>query len=311
MNKPTLQILLIAALIAGCSGSGGGGGAAVGLGIGGGESDQNSSGSLLVDVGSNFMPNGTGGYLRAGVKLLSSFTITEADEDAMGRAVAVMITNTYPPVADRSLNDYVAKVGYTVTEVTPRADKNFVFAVLDTDEVGAYSGPNGYVMITRGAVARMRDEAELAGVLGHEIAHVCHEDALNAIRLARQSDAAAQAAETALNKNDNAGAFNGLIDLTNETVFKKGYDRRQELDADQAAVVYISDAGYDPSSYQRFVDRIAAEQGNGATRLFATHPGFDERKKAVADAIAKTGKAGVGATNADRFLAATAGIRPQ
>jgi predicted Zn-dependent protease len=215
------------------------------------------------------------------------------------------VTSTYGVIHNPQLNDYVALVGYTVAEGSPRPGGNFLFAVLDTDEVGAYSGPNGYVMITRGAIRHMRDESELAGVLGHEIAHVCHHDGLNAIRAAKQSDAGAQALKTAIGNNNGAAVFDAATDMAFDAIFKKGYDKAQELDADRDSVKYIAAVGYDPAGYENFVARIAAEQGNGGADLFATHPGFNERIKVVADAVAATGQGGRGATNRERFLANT------
>jgi predicted Zn-dependent protease len=164
-------------------------------------------------------------------------------------------------------------------------------------------------MITRGSLKHMRDEAELAGVLAHEIAHVCHEDGLNAVKNAKTNDALATAASTAADHSDNFGLLDASSDLLFRNVFTKGYDRDQELKADRSAVHYMSLAGYDPSSYQRFIDRIASEQHGGQGGLFSTHPGFRERKDVVAKEIAQIGKGGTGATNADRFARETASIQ--
>jgi|GEM_PF-1006614 len=280
---------------------------------GSGTNSPNSGGSAAPAFGLNLgipgVPGNAFGYAQAGLTLLSSFTIPPESEDAWGQAIAISVTNDTPIVSDQRLNDYVAMVGYTVADGTPHPDGNYVFGVLDTDRVGAYSGPNGYVMITRGSIMHMRDESELAGVLGHEMAHVCHHDGLHAIQTAKRSDAVAQAASTAIGNNDRTGAFNCVVDLGLDTIVKKGYDRSQELDADRDAVKYIAAAGYDPAGYERFVNRIADEQGGKQTDLFSTHPGFNERRGVVATAVRDTGRAGQGATMRERFDAETASIR--
>ena len=275
----------------------------------GGTQQSSGSGNFLVDIGSGFVPGGAGGYVVAGTKFAQAMNLNEKDEDQLGQTVAIQITNARHVSEDHSLSDYVALVGYTVSEASPRPDGNFVFGILDTDEVGAYSGPNGYIMITRGSLKHMRDEAELAGVLAHEIAHVCHEDGLNAVKNAKTNDALATAASTAANRSDNFGLLDASSDLLFRNIFTKGYDRDQELNADRSAVHYMAAAGYDPASYQRFIERISGEQHSGQGGLFSTHPGFDERKNVVAEEIARTGKGGIGGTNADRFMTETASIK--
>ena len=108
--------------------------------------------------------------------------LSEADEDELGKSVAILITNRYPPSDDKKLIQYVNLVGYTLVESSRKPDKQYTFGVLETDDIGAYSGPNGYVMITHGAIKSMQDEAELAGVLAHELTHVIDRHGLEAAR---------------------------------------------------------------------------------------------------------------------------------
>src|SRR5437763_9836428 len=124
----------------------------------------------------------------------------DADEDELGKAVAILVTNKYAPSDDKKLIQYVNLVGYTLVSASKKPDGHYVFGVLDTDDIGAYSGPNGYIMITRGALKSMRDEAELAGVLAHEMTHVIEQHGLQAAKTeARKAgfmDAAANILQT-------------------------------------------------------------------------------------------------------------------
>src|SRR5207302_9232565 len=76
-------------------------------------------------------------------------SINESDQQAMGESVAMTITSRYPVVRDQQLNQYVTLVGLTLANQSSRPDGNWLFCVVDTPEVNAFSGPDGYVMLTR------------------------------------------------------------------------------------------------------------------------------------------------------------------
>jgi predicted Zn-dependent protease len=213
----------------------------------------------------------------------------------MGQSVAVAITNRYGLDSNEALNKYVTLVGMTVAAATPRADSTFNFGVLNTDEVNAYAGPNGYIMITRGALARMQDESELAGVLAHEIAHVTDKHGLNAMKTAGLTEAGMQAANT----NQRFAQWNRATDTIAEKLINGQYSQDQEGRADLLAVDYLVASGYDPNGYHRFLQRMAAGNHSGGD-LMSTHPGLGDRANRVAGKINQKGNPG-GATLADRF----------
>jgi predicted Zn-dependent protease len=312
-HRKIISITSALALViaAGCNKSGGSFSSFSGNGFGspgGGSSSSSSSNNLIFSSAQQQMPGNSGGYLEAGRQAFSGLKLGPRDEDAMGQGVAISVTSRYPIIDNDALNQYVALVGFTVADASSRPDGHFVFGVLDTPEVGAFSGPNGYVMITRGALMQMQDESELAGVLGHEIAHVCHHDGLHAVQHAKLSGAAAQAAQTAMENNQTAALFDSAVDSTTDVVLVKGYDKNQEIAADKDAVKYMTAAGYDPAGYEHFVNRMAAKNPRGNGGLFSTHPGFAQRSAAVTRAVDATGKSGTGATDAARFHDAVAGI---
>jgi predicted Zn-dependent protease len=252
------------------------------------------AGGLVGSVTGKPMPAGSDKLISAGQKAVAATTLGEAQEDALGQSVAISATNRYRLDPNESLNKYVTLVGLTVASASPRPDGNYVFGVLDSDEVNAFSGPNGYILITRGAILRMQDEAELAGVLAHEIAHIVNHDGLNAVKNAGYADAFAEAAKAA---DTRAAAFGQLTDGVVDVVMKKGYSRGQEFSADADAVKYLVAARYDPSSYLKYVKRLGATRSTG-NPLMSTHPGLEERASKIAAAIGtRTG----GATLKDRF----------
>jgi predicted Zn-dependent protease len=216
----------------------------------------------------------------------------------------VALTNQYGVSADARLKHYVMLVGLTVASASPNPNGNWVFGVLESSDVNAFSGPNGYVFVTRGAIARMHDEAELAGVLAHEISHVCTHDGLKQVQAAEQRGA--------LSETMKAGApeqqqFAALADAGVDAITKQGYTQPQEFAADTGGVGIMAAAGYDPASYLRFLQRLAVHGGgSGAGGVMSTHPGLGDRVLRVSRQL--QGRPAGGATLAERF-AANVGVR--
>jgi predicted Zn-dependent protease len=235
---------------------------------------------------------------RAGGQLVEAESINDSDQQAMGESVAMAVTSRYPIVRDNRLNQYVALVGLTLANASNRPDANWLYAVVETPEVNAFSGPDGYILITRGLVRDLHDESELAGVLAHEMAHVLEKHGLQAVKQAGR----AKAFSSALQADERLGAFsdatNGLVD----TVLVKGYDRKQEEEADARAVRLVINAGYDPLGYYNFLQRLAKEQSSsGGGGAMSTHPGAGERAKKVRQRIDELAPAKQGAINRERF----------
>jgi predicted Zn-dependent protease len=233
--------------------------------------------------------------LGKGAKALS---LSEKDEPALGESVALQATNRYPIYQDQNLNKYVTLVGRTVGAASALPNIKYYFAILDTDQVNAFSGPHGFVFITRGALSRMKDESELAGVLGHEIGHICKHHGLNAVRTAATADTA----KTLAQSDQRVAGFTQGADDLGDVIMNKGFSQPQEEEADQEGVKYAIAAGYNPDGYLHFLQRLQAEQGQGG-HPFGTHPGIADRVKKVQDQIAKSGKGGQGASLQDRFVA--------
>ena len=293
---PGARTLILAGvlLLPGAAGCGGGGG-----GSGGG------GGAGFPSLGSNFtlgslVGGRTGQYLDAGGKGVSALTMNETDEDNLGQTVAIAATNQWGLYDNEALTKYVTMVGLTLADVTPNPGGNWVFGVLDSSDVGAYSGPNGYVLVTRGAIAAMQDEAELAGVLAHEMAHVLNRDGFKAVQNAKRNEAVLQGLSAA---DQRIAMFNQASDFMVNKVLKSGWDQGQETAADSRAVQLLHAAGYDATGLARFLQRMeAAKGGGGNAKPFGTHPGTSER---VGRITSQAGGKG-GATQAARFARAKA-----
>jgi predicted Zn-dependent protease len=200
--------------------------------------------------------------------------ITEEEEIKLGADVSQKVRERFGVVQNAAVHKYVTLVGTVLTQQTSRPRLPWTFIVLDTDGVNAFAAPGGYVHITRGALALIKSEAELAGVLGHEIAHVTQKHTVNAIR--KSKGVQIGTSETLANR----GAFlDQLANRAYSMVREYSFDRGDELDADKEGLLLVQKASYAGTGLSEFLARLA-ERNKGASErngLFASHPETQER----------------------------------
>ena len=174
--------------------------------------------------------------------------LTEEEELETGQRYHAQLIQQYPPYPDPSLQAYVTRVGQSLAAVSHREILTFRFTVLDTPEINAFALPGGFVYITRGLLAYLNSEAELAGVLGHEIGHITARHSVRQQSTARVTDFVGEWLDIATGQEPARGVFTQLgFALT------RGYGRRHELEADQLGMEYLARAGYPP---QKMIDVI-------------------------------------------------------
>ena len=224
--------------------------------------------------------------------------ITEDDEQRLGAAVSEKVRIRYGVVQDKAVHRYVGLVGTLLAQASTRPNLPWTFIVLDTDGVNAFAAPGGYIHITRGALALMNSEAELAGVLAHEIIHVTEKHTINAIRKGKMIQMGAD--ETLAG---NAKLFSALVDKTTELVMA-GFGRNEELASDRDGLVLANRVGYSPSGLGEFLTRLSERNKASSEKqgLFASHPEMQERLDKLARQI-KDQKLDATAVLADRFKA--------
>jgi len=222
--------------------------------------------------------------------------ISTDKEIEIGRGIAATIAGRFPVSGDATLTQYVNLVGLTVASQNPRGDITYHFAVLETPTVNAYAAPGGYVFITRGALGLIENEAELAGVLAHEVGHVNQRHVINQIR---KSDTMREVR----NQLDIRGNTLDKVVGTGSNALFMGLSRGDELEADSLGIEYASAAGYDAGGLASFVARLDRHAGEGpVSEFFATHPRPDERVGRL-HAIAQRENLGSGVTLAERYRA--------
>ncbi len=240
--------------------------------------------------------------------------VTTSDVQAeieFGREVSARILGRYKAYDSPSLVKYVNLVGLSLARNTNRPELEFHFMALDTSDINAYAAPGGYVFVTKGALQLMKDEAELAGVLAHEITHVTEKQVVKELNIKGSDNSATSGLARLVGGSSESArlAFSQAVDKALDVLFKDGYKREDEAQADRTAVVISAMTGYDAGALARYLDRISAVKGKPTEIIDRTHPPFNERIAMIKDTIGKEGIDAGGKTGKDRFAEATKNLK--
>jgi len=199
-------------------------------------------------------------------------------EIIFGRVLAARILGQYRMYDNDKLNDYINKIGRGLAQFANRPEIEFKFAVVDTNIVNAFAAPGGYIFVTKGALMKMDDEAELAAVLSHEIAHVSEKHIVKELNIKGQDNSSVSGFAQVLGGGTGAmrAVFTQLVDSAAEILFEKGLKKQDEFDADRVSVFISSTAGYDPSALKRYLKKVKGADKE-TKELLGTHPSFDDR----------------------------------
>ena len=205
--------------------------------------------------------------------------VSEPQEIEMGGSIASNVLGAAPLLQNRKVQQYVNDVGRWLTLQTERPDLPWKFAVLDDEDVNAFAAPGGYVLITKGLLSHMKSEAELAGVLAHEISHVLRKHHLNAIKKGARSGLMVEfASKAAESQGANKEALNKLAGAGTE-LYARGLDKDDEYEADRMGVVIAARGGYDPYGLPAVLQTLQGLNANDSklALMFKTHPALGDR----------------------------------
>ena len=209
--------------------------------------------------------------------------MTDAEEATLGANVSERIRTRYGVVQDANVHRYVSLVGTALAQGSTRPALPWTFIVLDTDGVNAFAAPGGYVHITRGALALIKSEAELAGVLGHEIVHITEKHTVKAI----QKNQAVQmgAAETL---SGSAALMDRVVTAVYDNIVERGFGRSEENESDEKGVALASKTGYAPNGLIGFLTTLKDRNKDAKEKrgLFASHPEMQDRLDRITKDIA-------------------------
>ena len=226
--------------------------------------------------------------------------ISYEEEQSIGAAIALQVVARYGGVYDQpEITRYVNLVGRAVALTCDRPDIPYHFAVLNSDSINAFAAPAGYVFVTRGLLKQIRNEAELAAVLGHEIAHVSQKHILEVIQRSKRLAGVSEAGLAYAHQNPDV--FKNLIDAAAKKLLDEGLDQEKELEGDSLGEVFAARVGYDPTAYVMLLNRLRVLKGDDKA-FFKTHPNFSTRINIVQEVIQTHGWKPTGVLLENRFV---------
>jgi predicted Zn-dependent protease len=208
--------------------------------------------------------------------------VGEKEEIEIGQDMASQLLGAAPLMANDGVQRYVNNVGRWLASQTERPDLPWRFGVLEAPQLNAFATPGGHIFITRGLLERMKSEAELAGVLAHEISHVLKKHHLKAIQKGAQMELAG-AAVSLLARQDRSTPNREKLLAAGSELFSRGLDKSDELEADRLGVVIAARGGYDAYGLPSVLQTLQAmnPEDSGVALMFKTHPAPAERLDAL------------------------------
>ena len=194
----------------------------------------------------------------------------------LGRSVSATIFGKYTASTNKSLIRYVNLVGQAIVSTSGRKDINFYFSILESDKIQAFAAPGGYIFITTGLLNLIQTEAELAGVLAHEIAHVNLKHVYNKVYSPQKK----QNFLSRLLKSKNTSLTIALNEISDQALFillNQGLTEMDEYESDIATIFYLQNTGYSCQGYLNLISRLP----HSGTSHSKTHPEIKERIHAI------------------------------
>lgn len=233
------------------------------------------------------------------VETVDDFTFSEAEEIELGMAISNRIRARYGVAQDPGATRYVSLVGTLVAQKSGRPSIPWKWIILDSDVVNAFAAPGGYVHVTRGALAVIESEAELAGVLAHEAAHITRKHTLKALQKSMGMELAESQASFAVG----SALFEAAADQAAKAVLA-GFGQAEELEADRVGLETAARVGYQAAGLSNFLGTLnsLSSGASAPSALFRSHPETDERIKKL-DKMIKKNRLDDGVWLAERYAA--------
>jgi len=201
-------------------------------------------------------------------------------EIRFGRNLAARVLGKYKIWDNEQAIDYVNVIGTGLITNLGRTDIQFFFTVLDTTEINAYAIPGGYIMLTRGALQLMDNEAQLAGVLAHEIAHINQRHVVKKLKIRGDANAFLAGIGAAAGGGAVSGAkiLNKMLDDAIDMLFEIGIEKKYEFMSDAESVQILVAIGYDWQSYLDYLSKINQKISKEQQQVISkTHPPIEDR----------------------------------
>ncbi|MFC1679550.1 M48 family metalloprotease, partial [Elusimicrobiota bacterium] len=230
------------------------------------------------------------------VEVAQAFTISDEKEVRIGSQLHPrVLAQMGGEYRNEKLESYIGRIGRGLAKRSGRSGLPYRFTVVDNSQINAFAIPGGYVYVTRGILGALRDEAELAAVLGHEIGHVVGRHGVEQMRKTILAQKAAKyVGEFDVKHLDDRT----LTKLTSTfgTLYIKGYGRKNEFEADRLGLRMANDEGYHPGGmigvFQKLQKMHSRKKRNVLDKLMASHPPIEKRIDRAREETAGLGRRG-------------------
>ena len=215
---------------------------------------------------------------------------TGDEEKSVGEATAAKMIAVFGLFEQPQTQKYVTLVGRAVSQGAGRQNFEYHFGILDTEIVNAFAAPGGYIFVTRGLLANVQSEAELAGVLAHEVIHTSERHLEKELRNRKLASLAVEEGTQRIPQAELAR----LADRVSDALLTGKLSRDKEDEADSKGLQLVAGAGYDPRAFPEFLKWLGQGSANAENRrargiLLASHPKFDDRVKSLETIIGQRG----------------------
>lgn len=240
---------------------------------------KSSGGGSMIGLGESLgiFDKKTSRILKQSVNTLQALQpIAYEEEKAIGGRLAIEVFSRYGgPYDDPELLRYINLVGRAVADVSNRPDIDYHFAILNTEYPNAFATPGGYVFVSIGLLRMIDNEAQLAGVLAHEIAHISKKHALQTLERGRSLQGVSSLTLAVMDKNP--GMFDKILNEVSNILFTKGLDKNLEFEADKYGREFAYRMGYYPGGLQNFIRKLGNSTAGSKSIFMSTHPSASER----------------------------------
>ena len=209
---------------------------------------------------------------------------SQEEEIQIGREITGNLLGASALVKDAALQKYVNQVGRWVANQSERTVLPWHFGVIESEDINAFAAPGGYVIITKGLYRKLENEAQLAGVLAHEISHVVKNHHLKILQKTQLLDLGAGLLGKQLGKDNQI--IQKVIGSGAE-ICARSLDKSAEFEADRMGIALTARAGYEPYGLAEVLQTIGQtnKEDSSVTLLFKTHPPPDDRLEKLDEAI--------------------------
>ncbi|HXT18635.1 MAG TPA: M48 family metallopeptidase [Gemmatimonadaceae bacterium] len=223
---------------------------------------------------------------------LAGCAISQQQEVQIGAEQAQQVNSQLPIVQDPAVNRYLNTLGDSIAHVTSRADLDWHFYMVNTNDFNAFALPGGYIYVNRGVAERSDTMDQFASVIAHEIGHVVLRHSVKQMEQMQGANLGATAL-CVLTSICNSGIAQAGIQVGGAAVFAK-FSRTDEAQADAAGVDELVRAGINPNGMPQMFEKLLAErqsQPGALDAFFADHPLEEDRITASRDQVAKVNPA--------------------